>query len=53
MAAKKATKKIKKAPVKRAQTAKKAVKKATKKVAKKAVKKTAPAKKIHREEGCS
>ncbi len=46
MAAKKATKKIKKAPVKRAQTAKKAVKKATKKVAKKAVKKTAPAKKI-------
>lgn len=45
MAAKQATKKIKKAPVKRAQAAKKTVKKATKKVAKKAVKKTAPAKK--------
>lgn len=43
MAAKKATKKIKKAPLKRAQATKKVVKKATKKVAKKAVKKV-PAK---------
>ncbi len=45
MAAKKATKKIKKAPVRRAQATKKAAKKAIKKVAKKAVKKTASAKK--------
>jgi RNA polymerase primary sigma factor len=44
MAATKATKKIKKNPVKRAQAAKKVVKKATKKVAQKAVKKTAKAK---------
>jgi RNA polymerase primary sigma factor len=40
MAAKRATKKIKKAPIRRAQAAKKAVKKASKKVAKKVVKKT-------------
>jgi len=44
MAAKKATKKIKKAPAKRAQAAKKAVTRASKKVAKKTVKKTAKAK---------
>ena len=44
MAAKKATKKIKKAPAKRAQAAKKAVTRASKKVAKKTVKKTVKAK---------
>jgi RNA polymerase primary sigma factor len=53
MAAKRATKKIKKAPIRRAQAAKKVVKKASKKVAKKVVKKnttkakkTQPKKKI-------
>jgi RNA polymerase primary sigma factor len=45
MAAKKATKKIKKAPVKRAQATKKVAKKATKKMAKKTVKKTVKPKK--------
>jgi RNA polymerase primary sigma factor len=44
MAAKKATKKIKKAPVKRAQATKKVAKKAAKKVAKKTIKKIAQAK---------